>query len=167
MSDRVVLVAVGLVLALVATRLRAAWRSRRARRRLARARAGERSAPALLARHGYELVGEQVPGTLVLRVDGAESLHALRADFLVARDGRRWVAEVKTGARAPSLEHAPTRRQIVEYCAAFDVEGALLVDPESDRIYEIGVPFARSRPSRWPWVLVALGAAALVLLTTR
>lgn len=144
MDLRVLLVAL-LVLALVSLRARAWSRSMVARRRARRARDGERSAHALLARHGFRVVAEQAQGTLVLAVDGAPSTHALRADFLVTRAGKRFVAEVKTGSFAPSLAHAPTRRQILEYCAAFDVDGALLVDAEAGRVMEIAHPF-RARP---------------------
>jgi hypothetical protein len=115
-------------------------------------------------RRGFDVLAEQAHGSIVLRVDGAESVHALRADYLVSRGRRRFVAEVKTGALAPSLDHAPTRRQILEYCAAFDVDGALLVDPDNDRVREIAVP-ARPR-ARWPWLVLGLvaGAALVTLL---
>ena len=56
----------------------------------------------------------------------------LRADLLVTRNGRRYVAEVKTGRTAPRLDCAATRRQLLEYRIAFGVDGVLLVDAESD-----------------------------------
>jgi hypothetical protein len=166
-SDSFALVLVLVLVALLGIeRVRAVWRSRRARARMLRARDGERTARELLVRRGFQIVAEQAPGSIVLRVDGADSVHALRADFLVVRDGQRFVAEVKTGALAPSLDHAPTRRQILEYCAAFDVDGALLVDPESDRVREIAVP---QRPPRagWPWLAVGLAVGGLVALLAR
>ncbi len=160
------LLALVLLAALALVRGRACWRSRRARSRMARAQAGERDARALLVRHGFDVLAEQARGSLVLRVDGARSEHAVRADYLVARGGRRFVAEVKTGALAPSLDHAPTRRQILEYCAAFDVDGALLVDPESGRVRHVVVPL-RGHPARWPWLALGLAALALGLAALR
>ena len=61
----------------------------------------------------------------------------LIADYLVERDGRRWVAEVKTGERALDLRHGPTRRQMLEYRHAFDVDGVLLVDAEGQQITRV------------------------------
>jgi hypothetical protein len=60
----------------------------------------------------------------------------LRADYLVAREGRRYVA-VKTGRLAPRLSHAPTRRQLLEYGAAFDVQGVLLVDADAESVTHV------------------------------
>jgi len=51
--------------------------------------------------------------------------------------GVAWVAEVKTGERALSLLHGPTRRQLLEYRHAFGVEGVLLVDAEAQRVRRI------------------------------
>lgn len=111
----------------------------------------------------------QAAGTLVLAVDGARSEHAVRADYLVSRGARRFVAEVKTGSVAPSLAHAPTRRQILEYCLAFDVDGALLVDVERGLVREIQRASPRARRTfllpTLGWVAIgALAGAAIVLL---
>jgi len=157
-------IAATLALVLLVLRAVSLARSWRARRRATRARAGEEAARALLARHGYVVVGEQVPGALVLRVDGAPSVHEVRADFLVERRGGRWVAEVKTGAHAPSLHHAPTRRQIVEYCAAFEVDGALLVDAEAGTVRQIALPWRRGARIVPIVAGVVLGVALSVLL---
>ncbi len=158
--------AVVLATTLCVVRMRSIVRSWRARRRSLRARSGERDARTLLAQHGFEVLAEQAAGALVLHVDGAESVHALRADFLVVRGGRRFVAEVKTGAVAPSLDHAPTRRQILEYCAAFDVDGALLVDPQASRVREIALAAPRA-PRAWPWLVLGLAAGIALTWLTR
>jgi hypothetical protein len=47
------------------------------------------------------------------------------------------VAEVKSGKLAPRIETAATRRQLLEYRVAFDVDGVLLVDEEAGRVSEI------------------------------
>ena len=64
----------------------------------------------------------------------------VRADLLVSRGARRFVAEVKTGARAPRIETAATRRQLLEYAVAYDVDGVLLVDMEEHTISEVEFP---------------------------
>lgn len=119
--------------------------SRRAlQRRMARARAGELAAEALLAAHGYRVVARQVPRELVLVVDGIALPYQVRADLLVASAAdERFVAEVKTGSQASDPLHVPTRRQLLEYALAFpDQRGVLLVDMERRRLRR--VRFARA-----------------------
>lgn len=124
--------------------LRIWWRSfslrQRLRRRAVRAAAGEARAAELLERHGYVVMGRQVTQQSRLLVDGEPVIVELRADLVVARDGRRYVAEVKTGQAAPDVANRATRRQLLEYRSAFDVDGALLVDAESERVHEIEFP---------------------------
>src|SRR5437870_3304406 len=95
---------------------------------------GERQAVGLLERAGYRVVASQHAGAFEVLVDGERQRFLLRADYLVQRrsDGRLLLAEVKTGAVAPRLEHGPTRRQLLEYALAYgdQVGGVLLVAPE-------------------------------------
>jgi len=141
-QDRlVVLVAVGLVLGLALhLTLRALGRALRrwqARRRQARAVRGERQAERLLDRLGYALLGRQVATSWAVTCDGEVHEVPLRADLLVERDGKRYVAEVKTGRVAPRLATATTRRQLLEYRVAYDVDGVLLVDAEAGRVMHV------------------------------
>jgi hypothetical protein len=120
----------------------ARWLSRRAasRRAVSRARralAGEHAAVALLADAGYQLLDTQVRHAWTFHCDGDPITVELRCDALVARDGRRLVAEVKTGERAPSLTTAATRRQLLEYAVAFGADGVVLVDAESGLVQEV------------------------------
>ncbi|MEZ4236293.1 MAG: hypothetical protein R3F59_09055 [Myxococcota bacterium] len=103
-------------------------RNNRARARVARV--GEIDAEALLAAHGFEVVGRQVTQRWSLWVDGEELEVHCRADLVVRprRDRRaRYVAEVKTG-RAANVRVPATRRQLLEYAMVFDVDGVLLLD---------------------------------------
>jgi hypothetical protein len=79
----------------------------------------------------------------------------------VTRGGRRFVAEVKTGAQAPSLATAATRRQLLEYRQVFAVDGVLLVDVEAGRVAEVLFAGAAGE-GRAPLVLVAIAIALVV-----
>lgn len=164
--------AAALVLAVFA--LRGAARSRRAVVRARRAVAGEAAGATLLEAHGYEILGVQVAASYPLVVDGAEARFGVRADYIVSRDGRRLVAEVKTGAVAPRLDHAPTRRQVLEYGVAFGCDGVVLVDVEAAALHEIALPWladggggrvATSTSARRPVALAFVFAGALALGT--
>ena len=120
--------------------LRKALRARKLRRRFIRAANTEAQAPALLRERGYAVLGAQVRGDYCLTVDGRPFPVELRADYVVSRDKKRYVAEVKSGKLAPRLATAATRRQLLEYLMAFEVDGVLLVDGEARQIHEVEFP---------------------------
>lgn len=151
--------------ALVQT-VRLAWVRGAPGRRLALARkagrAGERAAGALLEREGYRIDARQPALEWTIRCDGAPLPIVLRADLIVSRAGRRFVAEVKNGADAGRLDLPATRRQLLEYAVAYGADGALLVDVAGQRVHEVefGLPAARSGGSALPVLALALLLAA-------
>jgi hypothetical protein len=169
-QERALLIAIA-VLGIVAIVVRSRLRALRARWRMVRALRGERDGESMLARAGYRIEARQCRGALELDVDGEPHRAELRCDLIVRRGARRYVAEVKTGARAPSLDHAPTRRQLIEYQLAFHADGILLVDPGSGRVRTITIPVAhprRSPPaSQLPALALgtAIGASAGAVIT--
>jgi hypothetical protein len=140
------------------------------RRQWSRARAAEDEAPNLLRQLGYEVLGAQVEGSYSLVVDSQPMTVSLRADYVVARDGLQYIAEVKSGRFAPRLENAATRRQLLEYRIAFDVDGVLLVDGETKRVREITFPLtSQIAPISWlsrrlAYTAVLLGVVAILAL---
>ena len=139
----IALAALASLFALVQT-VRLVWgrfsRSWASRARVRRAMDGEMRAEPMLRRAGYEVLERQVRTRWTVYADGEPLEVGLRADLLVQRAGRRYVAEVKTGKLAPRLDHAPTRRQLLEYRVAFGVDGVLLVDAEAGdvKVVELG-----------------------------
>ncbi len=141
MTQSIVIALVAAVLALWLARRVRRWRgSLRARRRAARAGAGEDAAARLLADAGFTILERQARVVWAPLVDGEPVAMELRADYLVERDGELLVAEVKTGEQAPSVETAATRRQLLEYHVAFAADGVLLVSPERGTIQRVVFP---------------------------
>jgi hypothetical protein len=130
-------IGLALVLAYLALHLVRQLARRRRIRRAARAAQAERAAAQVLIRAGYAIVGRQVRRAWSVLADGEEVGFDLIADYLVESAGALWVAEVKTGPRALSLRHGPTRRQLLEYRHAFGVNGVLLVDAEAEHVRRI------------------------------
>lgn len=124
---------------------------------------GEIAARALLEQQGFEVIGYQVPMRWYYDCDGEPCASELRADYVVERQGARYVAEVKTGRLAPQLSHGPTRRQLLEYQLAYEVDGVLLVDVEDAWIQQVN--FVRSRTSSRGVAAFAWGSLFGVLLT--
>lgn len=138
----------GTFLALVLARwLRAFRGSSRARRRAARALAGEAEAAVMLRRAGYRVVARQATAHWAPLLDGTPHDTEVRADYLVEARGERLVAEVKTGEEAPQLSTAATRRQLLEYLVAFEADGVLLVCPERGAIHRVEFPGVSLRAS--------------------
>lgn len=147
-AEIVAVAAIVLALAAIALWWRAETRgSRRSRHRQVRARHGEDRAEWLLATYGFRVVARQPCATWAIEIDGEEFEVRSRADLLVeahqtpfAPRGTRFVAEVKTGTRAPDPTLPSTRRQLFEYLHVFDVEGVLLVDMESETLHSVTFP---------------------------
>ena len=166
----IALAALASLVALVQT-ARLAWgrlsRSWTVQWRARRAVAGELRAEPMLRRAGYEVVARQARATWTVYADGEPLEIGLRADLLVARGGRSYVAEVKTGRLAPRLDHAATRRQLLEYRMVFGVDGVLLVDAEAERVtvVELGEGDAlrggAKRPAIAAWALLFLAGLAV------
>jgi hypothetical protein len=79
------------------------------------------------------------------------------------------VAEVKTGTQAPRFEHADTRRQLLEYQLAFEVDSVLLVDVEAGEVREVSFPLAhkarRVRLGLWLGLVAGFFALTLELIS--
>ncbi len=106
-------------------------------RRFSRAQWGEEAAARLLRSEGYRVLASQVREHCEVLLDDETIAFSVQADYLVARRGMCYVAEVKTGESAPSVRNANTRRQLLEYSKVFDCDGVLLVDMETRTIHRV------------------------------
>jgi Holliday junction resolvase-like predicted endonuclease len=114
--------------------------SSRVRRRAGRGARAEAMAERLLERHGYTILDRQVRGSWPLIVGGEAVEAGVRADLLVRRRGRVYIAEVKSGALGARADAPDTRRQLLEYRLAFDCDGVLLVNMIERVIVELEFP---------------------------
>jgi hypothetical protein len=126
------------------------WRSahrigRRNRARQRTASAGEVQAERVLKRNGYRIIDRQLTGRWSMRIDGRPVDVHSRADLLVMKGGKTYIAEVKTGIDAPDPTRPATRRQLLEYLHAFPVKGVLLVDMVAHEIHEVQFGFRHER----------------------
>jgi hypothetical protein len=102
--------------------------------------AGEDAAERQLRDAGYEIVRRQAAESVEMLVDGVSRPALVRVDFLVTRGGLLFAAEAKGGNTAADPGYSPTRRQLLEYAVAFDVDGVLLVDAARGRIARVEFP---------------------------
>lgn len=148
------LLVVSIAAAALGARLTGRLRGRRRRRAAAHGRRMETRAPAALTRRGYRVIERHPALTVEYAVDGAPRELTLEADLLVARGGRRYVVEVKTGG-ATQVERRDTRRQLLEYAVHYDADGVLLYDADADALHTVEFPLPTAR-ARWPLALAAL-----------
>lgn len=135
----VVLLGAAIGLTWYITRHRATRGRRTSLTAAAHGRAMEALAPAMLQRRGFEVLAEQVDCRYEFLVDGDPREATLRADMLAARDGKRYVVEVKTG-KSGKATHRGTRRQLLEYAMYYDVDAVLLLDADRDVVFEVTFP---------------------------
>ncbi|MCB9528466.1 MAG: hypothetical protein H6701_08745 [Myxococcales bacterium] len=139
-------------------------RERRRRRAAAHGRRMEARAPAALARRGYRVIERHPALTVVWHVDGEPRELTLEADLLVARGGRRYVVEVKTGGAA-QVERRDTRRQLLEYAVHYRADGVLLYDADDDTLRAVDFPLPRpARRLLWFALGLLAGVALAALL---
>ena len=113
---------------------------RRVGRTRRQGRRGEAKARRLIERAGYRVVEEQVTARGLVEVDGELVDYVVRADAVLRRRRRRYVAEFKGGAASSQVASRDTRRQLLEYAWLFDVDGVLLVDADRGHVHEIRFP---------------------------
>lgn len=129
----------------------------RLKRKVVRARHGERRALGLLEANGYEIVELQKRIAVCTKLDGKECKTYIAADALVRKRGLLYVAEIKTGAEATRVTHAPTRRQLLEYFFVFQPHGILLVDMDQEKIRTVEFAIDRTPTQQMPcWGLVVV-----------
>lgn len=143
MNTELWLLALGLVAGIVLYRFVA---KRIKQRKLAqvskRAKLGEKEAEKLLQSKGYTILSSQERRSVVMYLDGEPCESFVRADYIVKKGGKTYLAEVKTGKQANV--HLPNvRRQLFEYQNIFDTDGILFIDMNNYAIIEVS--FNRSK----------------------
>ena len=108
-------------------RLRIAWKNLLFSLIRRRGRIGEKRAIRLLKKGGYSIIQSQVPLSGNIHIDNRPSSFNVRVDYLVEREGQKYLAEVKTGLAAQASNPA-TRRQLLEYATIGKTDKIVLVD---------------------------------------
>lgn len=157
MSDRIlifILVGSSIGTAIVAIQVFLFWQRRRFRKIIFHARQMERKSAQFLERQGYRVVGEQVEKYAAIEIDGRKIPYTVRADYLLKKRGKTYIAEVKTGNQAVSCLQPHTRRQLLEYYLVYQPQAVLFVDGEEGKIEKVVFPYENKNSWRWVWTLI-------------
>lgn len=144
-------------------------RKKRLRKRMNRARKAEGRALKFLNASGYEILDVQKRVPFVTFVDGKPYKNSIQADYVVTKDGLRYVVEVKTGEEATQVTNTQTRRQLLEYYLIYRPDGILLLDMESQVIrevnFQVDLPLWSKGPSLMIYLVIfALGGLMVFIL---
>lgn len=102
----------------------------------------------LLRRYGFEVLETEVTAPGLVQIDGRLEEYVVRADALVRRKRRTYVAEFKGGPSSGTIQNRATRRQLLEYSCVFGTDGILLVNADQDRIHYVRFVSAAQETSR-------------------
>jgi len=101
---------------------------------------GETIALQLLERAGFEIITTQASATIDVEVDDRLEQYTVRADAIVRKQGQDFLVEIKGTSTSADVGNRATRRQLLEYTTAFDVDECLLVNAEKETIQVIRFP---------------------------
>ena len=96
----------------------------------------EQKAIKLLKKNGYKIESFQTTAKGKLLQDDKTLTFLIRADLIVSKDKKKFIAEVKSG-KAASIEEINTRRQLFEYSKVFNNKNLILIDTEKNKIKKI------------------------------
>ena len=96
----------------------------------------EHKAIKLLKKNGYKIESFQTTAKGKLLQDDETLTFLIRADLIVSKDKKKFIAEVKSG-KAASIEEINTRRQLLEYSKVFNNKNLILIDTEKNKIKKI------------------------------
>ena len=94
---------------------------------------GEKNARKLLKRNGYKILSSQKTIKGYLYQDDIMISYEVRPDYLVEKNNKIYIAEVKTGLAA-LIGERNTRRQLLEYSKLFNSSKVILIDLTRNKI---------------------------------
>jgi hypothetical protein len=145
--------------------LRNWWARRQIIGKASRGRRIEDKAGDVLAGLGYAVITQHPSVPYTWTLDGEPMVVKATPDWLVKKDGKTYLVEVKTGAQA-NPKSAKTRRQMLEYYLYGNVDGVLYFDGDTGVLQSVSfpTPVRLQTPSWvWPTILSTSGLAIIAL----
>ncbi|TLX73249.1 hypothetical protein E9993_15780 [Labilibacter sediminis] len=125
------IIIIALVFFILRYKLNEYLRERKIRKRFERGNKLELQAKSFLKSKGYRIVDYQSTYTHKYMVDGEVFSVDIQPDYIVKKNGKKYVVEVKSGTTATNARNRSTRRQLLEYDYVVENDGVFLLDMES------------------------------------
>jgi Holliday junction resolvase-like predicted endonuclease len=107
---------------------------RKVRKRFERGNKLELQAKSFLKSQGYTIVDYQSTYQHKYREDGVAQYAEIQPDYIVKKNGKKYIVEVKSGNQVISARHKSTRRQLLEYDYVVENDGVFLLDMENRQL---------------------------------
>lgn len=120
---------------------------------------GEKIAEKFLLKNGFEILESQSHIKQSYFCDDEEINFRVKADYLVEKEGRFAVVEVKTGKSAKVPLTRETRRQILEYQTLYDVDDIYLFNADLKQLHYLEFPREEVPNLVNQWSLISLVVA--------
>ena len=127
---------------------------KRTQKSLKRGYTKEKEAAKFLKRKGYSILEHSKTYSYTLKFDGKSKLVYVEIDYLVKKNGKTYIVEVKSGNQAPNISNRSTRRQILEYSLFIPNDGILLLDMEKEVINEVVFPVRTKTSNNYKLILI-------------
>ena len=166
MIDELILFVIGLLLGAWLIKFFLQQKKTRSLKKISeRAKLGESEAMKLLQQEGYHIIEEQarMPVKMMIGKERYESF--IKADFIVEKNHKRYLAEVKTGKQAnPRLPNV--RRHLFEYQNLFETDGILFIDMNKYDIIEVSFTVPETMKGEYKYFLagVFVGICLMVFI---
>ena len=110
---------------------------RAATKRFKRGAKLEKEGRDFLIKQGYKIEHEQYLAHHVFYVDGQRESIGIIPDYIVSKQGKTYIVDVKSGRSAITLKDKATRRQLLEYDSAIPNDGIFLLDMENETLKHV------------------------------
>ncbi|MBK3519801.1 Dna2/Cas4 domain-containing protein [Carboxylicivirga marina] len=107
------------------------FKERKVKKRFERGNKLEQQAKNFLKNKGYTIVDYQSTYEHRYMEDGEVQCTEIQPDYIVKKNGKKYVVEVKSGTTAISARNRNTRRQLLEYDYVVENDGVFLLDMEN------------------------------------
>jgi len=141
-------------------------KSIRIKKTLAGAKKAERDAISFLNNEGYKIVDIQQKQPIVLYIDGKPYSSYVQVDFIVKKNRKKYIVEVKTGKKTRATT-ALVRRQLLEYYLVFNPQGILLLDMDKGTLKRIEFEWGKPTYSWYGFIIAGLLGALFGIMLWR
>lgn len=125
---------IALAVLIIKYKVKAFLQERKVRKRFERGNRLELQAKNFLKNKGYTIIDYQSTYKHQFIEDGEVQCVEIQPDYIVKKNGKKYIVEVKSGSQAISARNKSTRRQLLEYDYVVENDGVFLLDMENRQL---------------------------------
>lgn len=122
---------VSLFFLIIKYKLKEYYKARQVKKRFERGNKLEVQAKKFLKSKGYSIIDYQSTYEHLYKVNGELQCAEIQPDYIVKKNGKKYIVEVKSGSTAINASNRTTRRQLLEYDYVVENDGVFLLDMEN------------------------------------